>query len=130
MACWVVPSVAAELWGVSLSQVQSWVRDGSIATRVDEGFTVVDVSSPGGKVERPDQRVPRPPTYRVVSPREVSALLADDPAVIPPPTTQAPPPPKESAPDEASADLGDWRAARRRAGFMRIGPARTLRAAS
>jgi len=137
MSCWVVPSVAAELWGVPLAQVLEWVEGGQVAARVDEGFTVIDVASHGATAGRPDHRGPRPQTWRSVTPQEIAALLNDDPAVIPP----VPAPADEPAPalhdddgddtsDEESETLSDWRAARRRASFMRIGPARIVRAAS
>lgn len=139
MSCWVVPSVAAELWGVPLNQVLDWVETGQVAARVDEGFTVVDVAPYGARCDRPDQRGPRPQTWRPVTPQEITALLNDDPALIPP--VPAPVPAhdvtgegddghSEDTVDEPSEDLGDWRAARRRASFMRIGPAKILRAAS
>jgi hypothetical protein len=141
MSCWVVPSVAAELWGVPLNQVLEWVRGGQVAARMDEGFTVVDVAPNGPGCDRPDQHGPRPQTWRPVTPQEMAALLRDDPTVIPPPapvpaaaTSDQPAADEhhhdDETVDESSENLGDWRTARRRASFMRIGPAKTLRAAS
>lgn len=43
MACWVVPSVAAELWSLSIDQVMSCVREGSLGCKREHGFTFVDV---------------------------------------------------------------------------------------
>jgi len=54
MACWVVPTVAAELWGVSLQQVLDAILSGAISSRQDSDFTFVDVA-PGS----PTVRLPR-----------------------------------------------------------------------
>src|SRR4051812_10985650 len=43
MSCWVLPSVAADLWGVSLDAVLEQVRAGAVASKIDEGSLVVDV---------------------------------------------------------------------------------------
>jgi len=64
MPCWVVPAIAAELWGVTVNHVLAGIRDGSVATREEHGFVFVDVA-PGGytfqRALRPDE--PRPPTF-------------------------------------------------------------------
>lgn len=44
MACWVVPSVAAELWSISIDQVMSCVHEGSLNCKREHGFTFVDVA--------------------------------------------------------------------------------------
>ena len=77
MACWVVPTVAAELWGVSLQQVLDAILSGAISSRQDSDFTFVDVA-PGS----PTVRLPRilrhnPPTFTPVSDEELLALMAD-----------------------------------------------------
>lgn len=56
MSCWVVPSVAAELWGMTVGQVLEQVRLGSVPTKTELGFTLVDVAPnspclPGGMRE-------------------------------------------------------------------------------
>ena len=67
MACWVVPAIAAELWGVTVNHVLAGVRDGSIGSRQEHGFLFVD-AAPGSytyqRPLRPDE--PRPPTFVAV----------------------------------------------------------------
>jgi|SoiMethySBSTD1v2_1073268.scaffolds.fasta_scaffold1618178_2 hypothetical protein len=43
MSCWVVPTIAADYWQVSLDYVLQGMRDGSIASKTEQGFTFVDV---------------------------------------------------------------------------------------
>jgi hypothetical protein len=83
MACWVVPAIAAELWGVTVHHVLSGIRDGSIASRHEHGFVFVD-ALPGGytyhRPRRPDEPVPA--TFVVVQPAE-SVSTPDQPAAPP-----------------------------------------------
>ena len=68
MSCWVVPAIAAELWGLPLAQVLAGVADGSIPSQREHGFVFVDVSSqiqPHRTTRKPDG--PPPPTYVAVS---------------------------------------------------------------
>src|SRR5205823_4773016 len=39
MSCWVVPSLAAELWRMPLEQVLKLMRDGLVPSKEEEGFT-------------------------------------------------------------------------------------------
>lgn len=43
MSCWVVPTVAAEYWGISLDVVWRRVTDGLVPHKSDSGFLFVDV---------------------------------------------------------------------------------------
>lgn len=43
MSCWVVPTVAAEYWGVSLDVVWRRIYDGLVPYKNDRGFVFVDV---------------------------------------------------------------------------------------
>ena len=43
MSCWVVPTVAAEYWGVSLDVVWQRIYEGLIPHKSDGGFVFVDV---------------------------------------------------------------------------------------
>ena len=64
MSCWVVPAIAAELWGVPLGNVLMGVRDGSIASRQEHGFVFVDVAPDSHRYYRPRRPgEPPPPTY-------------------------------------------------------------------
>jgi hypothetical protein len=92
MSCWVVPSIAAELWGVSVEQVLSGMKAGHIPSKQELGRMFVDVAPNSPKIETPRPlRAPAPPTWTAVTPEEAVALV-----------------------DEAdhTIDLGDWREAR------------------
>jgi len=54
MSCWVVPSLAAELWHIPLEQVWRRIRAGEIPSRQENGFTFVDVAPYGPGVGRPN----------------------------------------------------------------------------
>ncbi len=127
MPCWVVPTIAAEIWGVSVDHLLQRVRDGNLAYRVDEGFMFVDVQPP------PQPKVENPPTFTVLSQAEVEALrdaedeveasqhddetrcelAGDDDEDDADEQSQSP------DDDEASIELGDWRTARQRVGMTR-----------
>ena len=72
MSCWVVPSVAAELWGCSVESIMSAIRDGRLCSREENGWTFVDMMPDSPQIQMP-QSV-RPPTYEVVSAEEAAAL--------------------------------------------------------
>lgn len=77
MSCWVVPSVAAEVWGTTIEHILAGMRDGSIPTKQEKGFTFVDVAPeseicPTLRRSKED----RPPTYVPLTREETSALLA------------------------------------------------------
>ena len=73
MSCWVVPAIAAELWGVTINHVLAGVRDGTFASRQEHGFVFVDVA-PGSftylRPRRPGE--PTPATF-VPVPRDEAA---------------------------------------------------------
>jgi len=109
MSCWVVPTIAAELWGVSVQHVMDGLKRGDIPSKNESGFTFVDVAPESPKLETPRKlRPPPPPTYTVVTHEEIEALIGD---------TQS-----EESDDEATINLGDWREARRSAGQLRQRP--------
>ena len=79
MSCWVVPSVAAELWGCTVDAVLCAMRNGNVPTKEDAGWTFVDVAPDSPKLETPKAvRPPVPETYSIVSQAEATALHADD----------------------------------------------------
>ena len=115
MSCWVVPTIAAEIWGVSVDHLLQQVREGKLAYRVDEGFMFLDVEPP------PQPKVERPPTFTVLSEAELDALRdAEEDYVV----SQHDEDEESQLPgdDEASVELGDWRTARKRVGMTRIPP--------
>lgn len=124
MSCWVIPTIAAEFWGVSVDQILQRVRDGDLPHRVDEGFMFIDVVPPP------------PPTFTVLSESELEALRENEPRDDAPRSIE---PDAEVGPshhddeadetqspddDEASVELGDWRATRQRVARTRIPPGR------
>jgi len=67
MSCWVVPQVAAEIWGISLTEVLSRIHCGAVISKMEYGFLLVD-TAPLGPLFRStcaDGR-PKPPTWVAV----------------------------------------------------------------
>ena len=58
MSCWVVPTLAAEFWGVSVDEVTRRINAGEVPTREEAGFQVIDVAP-----QSPRQEMPRKPVY-------------------------------------------------------------------
>lgn len=109
MSCWVVPSLAAELWRMPLEQVMKLVREGAVPTKEEEGFTFIDVAPNSPKMAPAHlAHESRPPTF-------IPAADEDDVDLI---LIEA----EDEVADEESGDLGDWRAARARISLTRIGP--------
>src|SRR5437016_7779473 len=101
MSCWVVPSVAAELWGCTVDAVLNAIRTGNVPTKEDAGWTFVDVAPDSPKLEAPKAvRPPAPETYSIVTQAEAIALH----------------------PDEESQMQGDWRDVRRTVSESRRAP--------
>jgi hypothetical protein len=65
MPCWVVPSVASEIWHVPLEQVIDAVRKGQIPSKNENGFTFIDVAPQTGVPVQPIRSLPQPIAYRV-----------------------------------------------------------------
>ena len=47
MSCWVVPNVAAEIWGISLDEVLSRIQSGVVVSKREYGFLLVDTAPLG-----------------------------------------------------------------------------------
>jgi hypothetical protein len=77
MSCWVVPSVAAELWGISVSQILERASRGEIPSRQELGFTMVDISPETPTVQMVKARFGPPKTYTQV-PETAGPRLAED----------------------------------------------------
>ena len=105
MSCWVVPSVAAELWNCSIDSVMDAIREGSVPTKEDSGWTFIDVAPDSPKLVTPKcVRPPTPDTYAVVSEAETLALVGADSS-------------------ESDADMtGDWRKIRETVAESRRAP--------
>ena len=99
MSCWVVPSLAAELWRMPLEQVLKLVREGSVPSKEEEGFTFIDVAPTSPKMG---------PTFLpAANEDDVDVLLVDG---------------DEELLSEESEEFGDWKAARAKISLTRIGP--------
>ncbi len=109
MSCWVVPSVAAELWGMAVGEVLNRIRTGSLSSKIEYGFTLVDVAPDSPKLMTMHSQ-PRPLTYK-----------------------PAPGSVHEDAVEEENEEIEegklDWRATRAAMGMRRRGPGMKLAAA-
>ena len=133
MSCWVAPTLAAEMWQIPLAELMRRIQSGEIPVRNEDGFMFVDVAPYGPRVERPNlSPAERPPTYSVVieSIEETDADLTDEEPTVLVTDEEAAAlmlPSKDEiemgpADETASVNLGDWRAARRKAARTRIPP--------
>jgi hypothetical protein len=135
MSCWVVPSLAADVWQIPLEQLLRRMTEGEIPIKLEEGFTFVDMAPNGPKLQRPHTpSAERPAMCTAADDRdEANEPVADDtPQSVP--ATRPEDNAKEIAeeiedengpPDiTGSKDLGDWRTARRKTGRTRIPPRR------
>ena len=113
MSCWVVPTVAAELWDVSVEHVMSGIRDGSIPSKIDNGFVCVDAAPGSPRLSR--SRANRPPTFAAVTDAEMTALLSED-------AQDEEADCKEDDGDPVETGTIDWRDARLRNGRLRRAP--------
>ena len=105
MSCWVVPSVAAELWGCTLDAVLNAIRQGKVPSKDDVGMTFVDVAPESPTMEAPKAVLsPSPETYEVISYAESQALKLPINA------------------NDESEMRGDWRSVRRNVAASRRAP--------
>jgi hypothetical protein len=104
MSCWVVPSVAAEVWDMDLSKVMQAIHDGTAVSKTENGLQMVDVAPHGREICRPDQCPHKRPsvTSDEVSDEELALLGASD--------------------DDADTSPLNWRRGRVEASFRRKAP--------
>jgi len=124
MSCWVVPTVAAEIWGMSVDSIWKKIASGEIPHRMDEGWTFVDCA-PGGPIFCPP-KLPaseRPPTWTTITEEELKAL-SDEPE--PPAIKQFQDEDQEQDPDPEPevSSFKNWRTARQRTAKLRLAPPR------
>ena len=118
MSCWVVPAVAAEIWGIPLEQVMHRIRTGQIPTRVEGEFTFVDVAPDSPRCQPPRRRAAeRPPTFTLITREELDALCAE--------LTEEDE--LDETEDEPQTFTGDWRSARRKTARLRRAPRQLAR---
>ena len=105
MSCWVVPMVAAEMWGVPVEQILAKVRSGEVPSKAEDGFLFIDVAPGSPRCDPPKSlRQPHPPTYVVISRADLDALTAIDQSADSPPQADAT---TETAAAAAAADASD-----------------------
>ena len=140
MPCWVAPIVAAELWGVTPGHVLGAIADGSLPSRREYGFVLVDVA-PEGACPAP-RNGPPPPTYVMASdlpqvfgdvadvadvaaevPPQVPSVVPEVPtdAVVEDPVSDELPPLDE---EEDDKPISHWRQVRASVGRVRKPPTR------
>src|SRR5947207_1107346 len=80
MACWVVPSVAAEFWGVSVDHVLGEIDNGSIPFKTESGWIFVDVAPWSAPTPAHDYTAleDHPPTYVVIPSTTVATEARSD----------------------------------------------------
>ena len=129
MSCWVVPSIAAEIWGVSIEQILRKIASGELACREESGWTFVDVA-PEAEMMVPRRRPEdRPPTYTPITDEEMAALAGDDAmgeendddGIIHPRPASPGVPGEEEVFEEAST-FKHWGTARHRTSRLRVPP--------
>ena len=120
MSCWVVPSLAAELWRMPLEEIMRLVREGAVPTKEEEGFTFIDVAPTSPKVGPPSLKPEhRPPTFIPAASEDDVAIVVEDDRFD-----------EDSGADATeSFNFGDWRAARKKVSITRIGPPRWRKSA-
>jgi hypothetical protein len=105
MSCWVVPSVAAELWGCTVDAVLAAMRNGNVPTKEDAGWTFVDVAPDSPTLESTNIRFDAVAASSVVTQEEKMALVGDRDQ------------------DDRDADMeGDWRSIRQTVSASRRAP--------
>lgn len=113
MSCWVVPSIAAELWGVTLDEVLKGMAAGQIPNKTESGFTFVDVAPESPKLETPRSIRDARPTYTLVTPQEQAMLNG-----IEPQREEY----EEYLAEDETIDLANWRQRRQDVGKTRRRP--------
>ena len=116
MSSWVAPSVAAELWGISVDQVLAGIADGSIPSCVDGQFLFVDVRGHGVAATSSGSAS----TESVVTEEEFAALTFQ------PRESESNIPidgqPTDEQEEENTRDVGSWRTAREQSSRTRRPP--------
>ena len=121
MSCWVVPTIAADLWGCTVEQVWAAIRDGHVATREENGWLFVDAAPHSGeRIELP--RPMRPATFTPVSDSEAIALLADEGDECGADGAEVDDADQLPLGEDPHTPLGDWRTVREQMSRLRRPP--------
>lgn len=120
MPCWVVPSVASEIWHVPVDQILAAIKTGKLAHKSENGFTFVDVDPHAPLPTAAPRSKVKPISYKVVRSRDI-----DQPLQLPRPAEVVTPAEQEElagAENATSSAMGDWRRGRRGATARRTPP--------
>ncbi len=130
MPCWVVPTLAADYWNISLQEVLDCIQSGVVRTLQFGHFSFVDVIPVDEACTPHGARRGLLPTFVPLSDAENQALIAQ----LPPPSDsdadvdsedlEPMQIPQTHCADEEAPALGSlaWRASRQRAGRLRRPP--------
>jgi hypothetical protein len=124
MSSWVVPSIAAEIWNVSVDVILDWAKSGMLSSREVESFLFVDLA-PAGEWVMPGNLPghPTPPTYSVLTSEEMAALHAG---------TEEEELGEPFEPEEIQRmnqpDISQWRTVRQKVATTRRPPSRAIAA--
>ncbi len=113
MPCWVVPTVAAEIWGIGVDQILMKIEAAELEVRHENGWLFVDVA-PGGEIAMPTSKLPRPQrmrTYTMVTREEENALTREGSEADAHPD-----------PEPEVSTFSDWRKGRQRTARIRLAP--------
>jgi hypothetical protein len=130
MPCWVAPTLAAEIWQISLELLMSRIASGEIPVRDEDGFLFVDVAPYGPRLERPNRAPGERPAMCTPVEFDATALMVTDEeaAALTMPATPGTTDDEMGPEDEtASTTLGDWRTIRRKTARTRIPPPKPRR---
>jgi hypothetical protein len=116
MSAWVAPSIAAEIWGISVEQVLAGIADGSIQSYVDGQFLFVDLGRNSFPKTLPRESIAEP----VVTQEEIAALTFEPILSEPQPSLTEEEMP--DAPEEECRDISHWRGARQQTTLVRRPP--------
>ncbi len=115
MSCWVVPLIAAELWGVSIDHIHARVSDGSLPFKTEQGFVFVDVAP------QTEDAATRPLTYTLVTRSEQQALTDNFDQELAE-TDELQSAAFDDGPESEQGTLPHWREVRGKVGLQRRAP--------
>jgi len=123
MPCWVVPSIAAEFWRVSVDHVLHGIKQGTIQSKSEDGFLFVDVAPGSPILQKPEDQPSILPdleshqTFISLTTEELQALEGEiDESTIPPDPFDDP--------RQPPGHFSQWMLKRRQASRSRRAPVR------
>jgi hypothetical protein len=71
MTCWVAPTLAAELWGITVEEILQRIISGDLKSHEDGGFLFIDANAPRYRA------ADRPATYQTLKSADLVQMEAD-----------------------------------------------------